>query len=347
MSADLGELATSVSIPGLRLRLADPARDAEAVAAVLEAANRNDGVEWLPTAEDVRHEWEHTVGLDPARDVLVAEVDGEPGLAAVVEGDWRLRAGRVFHQNHPVVRPVWRRRGLGRALLRWAEAHVAEGVAAGEMGDPAVPHLLAGWADLEIEGTPEFAVDAGYEIAGYGIMMTRDLTQPIPDLPLPEGIEVRPVRPEDHHRIWDADSEAFQDHRDPATRTEADFDRWFTIPSLDTSLWEVAWDGDEVVGSVMNFVFREENERAGWSRGWLEHISVRRPWRKRGIAAALVARSLRRLRDMGLTEGALGADAENLTGAVRLYESLGFRRARTSANYRKALPGLGGEGPRP
>jgi ribosomal protein S18 acetylase RimI-like enzyme len=87
----------------------------------------------------------------------------------------------------------------------------------------------------------------------------------------------------------------------------------------------------------MNFVFPEENERLGVARGWLQHVSVRRPWRRRGLAAALIAESLRALRDRGLAEAALGVDAENTTGALRLYESLGFRRHRTGVSFRKLI----------
>jgi mycothiol synthase len=92
-----------------------------------------------------------------------------------------------------------------------------------------------------------------------------------------------------------------------------------------------------VAGAVMNFVFAEENERLGVRRGWLEHISTRRPWRRRGVAAALIADSLRELRARGLDEAALGVDSENLSGALRLYESLGFRRFKTGIAFRKPL----------
>ena len=36
-----------------------------------------------------------------------------------------------------------------------------------------------------------------------------------------------------------------------------------------------------------------------------------------------------------MTEAALGVDAENITGALGVYEALGFRRARTAVSYRK------------
>ena len=87
----------------------------------------------------------------------------------------------------------------------------------------------------------------------------------------------------------------------------------------------------------MNYVFPEENEKLGIQRGWLEHISVRRPYRRRGLAGALIADSMRALRDRGLEEAALGVDAENPSGALHLYESFGFRRHRTGIAYRKAF----------
>jgi mycothiol synthase len=323
-------------IEGLVVRHIDLERDVAPLAELLAALNQHDGVEWVPTPESLAHDLAHTSGQDVAEDVLVAEAGGE--LVGTVQTNWRIRAERVFHHLGPAVRPDLRHRGLGRALLAWTEAHVAAGLAAGTMGPRNLPHILAGWADLEIEEVAPFAAAAGYTVTGYGVLMTRPLDQPLPDVPLPDNLEVRPVRPEDHRRIWDADVEAFQDHRDPGLRTEEDFVHRYTQPDIDTSLWEVAWDGDEVAGSVTNFIFPEENARLGLSRGWLEHVSVRRPWRKRGLASALMVRSMRRFRDLGLTEAALGADAENLSGAVRLYEALGFRRVRTAANYRKPLP---------
>jgi len=322
-------------IDGLTFRHVDLEIDIAALAELLAVVSQHDGVEWVPTARSLAHDLGHASGQDVTQDVLVAEAGGE--LVGTVLTNWRIRGERVFHHIEPVVRPDRRHRGLGRALLAWTEAHIASGLASGTMGPTDRPHVLAGWADLEIAEVAPFAAAAGYAVTGYGVVMTRPLDQPLPDAPMPDGLEVRAVRAEDHRRIWDADVEAFQDHRDPGLRTEEDFVHWFEQPDIDTSLWEVAWDGGEVAGSVMNFVFPEENERLGLSRGWLEHISVRRPWRKRGLASALMARSMHRFQAMGLAEAALGADAENLSGAVRLYEALGFRRVRTAANYRKPL----------
>ena len=85
---------------------------------------------------------------------------------------------------------------------------------------------------------------------------------------------------------------------------------------LDTSLWVVAWEGDEIAGVVQTWIWPDENERLGVKRGWLERISVRRPWRRRGLGRAMTAEALRRLRDAGMDEAMLGVDSENPTGAL-------------------------------
>lgn len=324
------------AIDGLVARPFDADRDYPAVAELIAEVNGHDGVDWLPSAEALRNDWIHTDGFVPADDVLVVEIHGT--LRAYAEQSWRLRGQTVHHSITVAVSPTARGRGIGRALLDWAEARVRSGLAAGGLGATLPhPHVFAGWGELEVPAVLPWATAAGYHVDGYGVMMIRPLAEPIPEIALPDGLELRPVRPEDHRAIWDADTEAFQDHRDPDRRTEADFLGFFSQPDIDTSRWLVAWAGDEVAGSVLNFVFPDENERLGVRRGWLEHVSVRRPWRKRGLASALIAQSMLLLRDMGLEEAALGADAENLTGAVRLYEALGFRRARTAARYRKEI----------
>jgi mycothiol synthase len=79
--------------------------------------------------------------------------------------------------------------------------------------------------------------------------------------------------------------------------------------------------------------WREEHTALGIERGWLEHISVRRPWRRRGLGRAITAESLRRLRAAGMTDAMLGVDADNPTGAVGLYEGLGFELERKATAY--------------
>lgn len=318
-------------IPGLRFRRFAGPDDYEAVAAAARAANGHDGVPWMPDAANVRTELEHTADFEPRRDLILAEVDGE----AVAFGQviHQVRDGLAVYTSFGAVRPEWRRRGLGRAILAHNEAHAR---ALAEMFDDAGGRVLGAWADEQEGGARALLEAAGYEPVRYYFLMRRPHLEDIPDAPLPAGLEIRPVQPEHHRAIFEADSEAFRDHWGHREPTEADFERMFASPDLDTGLWVVAWDGDEVVGSVQTMIWRSENEALGVRRGWLEHISVRRPWRRRGVARAIIAEALRRLRGAGMEEAMLGVDAENPTGALQLYEVLGFEVHDRGATYRKA-----------
>jgi ribosomal protein S18 acetylase RimI-like enzyme len=167
--------------------------------------------------------------------------------------------------------------------------------------------------------------------------MVRSLAEPITLTPLPPGLEVRPVTPEYYRALWEADQEAFRDHWGYIPGTEADYQRWLTEPIFNPGLWQVAWDGGQIAGAVQNFVNAKENEAYHRKRGYTEGIFVRRPWRKRGLARALIMRSLQMFKNMGFTEAALGVDAENLSGALRLYESCGFRAVKRESLYRKPM----------
>jgi len=134
-----------------------------------------------------------------------------------------------------------------------------------------------------------------------------------------------------------AEDEAFRDHWGHRPETDADRRRWLDDPRQDLALWQVAYAGDEVAGVVFPLVDSAENERFGRRRAWLDSVSVRRPWRRRGVARALIVRALLALRERGLTSAVLGVDADNPTGALGLYETVGFRRERNAAAYRKPV----------
>ncbi len=320
---------------GVTFRLVDTARDWEALAAFIREVNKYDDEPWLPSAENLEHDWSPTSGYEPGRDSLLA-IDGGQIVGATQVG-WRQRTGKVVHNAEVWVLPSRRREGIGSALLAWVEAHSIEGLAAGWGGSPELPHVHGAGTDRANEASNAFAVAMGYVAVRYGVLMQRDLNQPIPDVSMPDGIEVRPVLEADHRRIWAADVEAFKDHWENAVREEADYKRFFNNPDLDTTLWQVAWDGDEVAGQVRSYISAEENQRHGRLRGYTEHISVRRPWRRRGLARAITAASLRRFRDLGMTDAMLGVDTQNANGAFGLYEGLGFVPHSSANAYRRKL----------
>ena len=320
----------------VRVRPFDYDTDLPAFAALVAEVNAFDGHDHFPTVQTLGVQWSRTALFDPGRDGVVVEDDR--GWVAMVSVDPQVRDAKVIHLIEGWIRPDRRRAGIGRALLAWSERHAAELVAMRSIEPWALPQFTGFGVLRDNPAAIGFAEATDYEPVRYGFVMRRDLAEPIPDAPaLPAGIEVRPVRPEHHRAIWDADQEAFLDHFEPRKRDESDFQATFHGPNTDTSMWRVAWDGDDVVGSVMNEIDAEENARLGVRVGWLEHVSVRRPWRGRGVAKALIIDSLRTLRERGMELAALGVDAENPNGALALYEGLGFRPHETWVTYRKAL----------
>ena len=320
----------------LELRPFDPGRDFPGVVDLISATNAHDqSQDWYPTVESLSIDWAPRPAFDPATDAIVVESDGRIVAGGTVE--WRERAAKIIHTSTIWVLPEFRGRGLGRRILAWLEAHARATLADGTGGPSELPHFLGGGVDTAHAASVAFAERAGYAQIRYGFQMRRPLDLPIPDVALPDGLEVRPALPEQYRTIWEADNEAFRDHFEPRELDEADFAHFTADPDCDPSLWQVAWDGDEVAGSVLNGIYRHENAQIGLDLGWLDHVSVRRQWRGRGVAKALIARSLVVLRDRGMAVAVLGVDAENPTGALQLYEGFGFQPHRQWATVRKPL----------
>jgi ribosomal protein S18 acetylase RimI-like enzyme len=169
--------------------------------------------------------------------------------------------------------------------------------------------------------------------------MVRPTTDPIPKAPLPQGLEIRSVLPEHVPAIWNAAREAFRDHWGFSEEewSITNLEEWQQSDIYQPELWQVAWESNEVCGMVLNFVSEKENQRCGRQRGYTETICVRRPWRRRGLARALIARSIRVHAELGMTEVALGVDAQNPNGALQLYQSMGYRTVKRGTCYRKPL----------
>jgi mycothiol synthase len=319
------ELPDAPAIDGLRFRR-PRGDDAEydTLAEVIGIASRADDIPWFPSGTMLREDWEQDDKdeFEPARDAVVAEVDGR---IVAVAGQWRvIRGGRPVYSPWGHVDPAWRRRGIGGAMLREnLRSADARAITLGDApsGGRAVVRALAGETEA---GFQAILRATGLVPIRWVFLMRRPTLDDIPEAPLPDGFELRPVEPAQHRAIVLADDEAFRDHWEPRDFTESSFKALFEKEELTTDLWVVAWDGDEVAGSVQTWIWPHENERLGVKRGWLDSISVRRPWRRRGLARAMTAEALRRLKAVGMDDAMLGVDAENPTGALGLYEGLGF-----------------------
>lgn len=320
-------------ISGLVLR---PYRrgDAAALAELFNADEAADGLDWRTTAEELDNWFAHpTAGFDAERDVLVLEIDGRVMGHARLEWVDTTDGFREFRMSC-AIHPDQRRRGIGRWLLRLNEELAAARFREQPANRPAV---LGTWCPDRRVGKAALIEQEGYRPVRYFFEMERPNLEGIVLPPMPAGLEVRPVRDDQIRQLWDADVEAFADHWGGFDGSDARFEAWRSAPMFDRSLMVVAWDGDEIAGGVTNEVNEAENAALGRRRGWLASVFVRRPWRRRGLARALVMRSLALLRDGGMTSAVLGVDADNANEALRLYTECGFEIHTRAAAYRKPL----------
>lgn len=302
--------------------------------AVIEASKQADRIERSDTIESLTNTYAHLTNCDPYQDMVMAEVAGE--LVGYARAWWlQLHGSTHTYTTFGLIRPEWRRRGLGTAMLHRLQARLRV-IAAGHPRD--VPRLLEGSTDDSVAGTEALFGANGYTAVRHAFDMVRPSLEAIQDAALPAGLAVRPVQPEHYRAIWEADAEAFADHWGATQPSEAGYQAWLHHPIIFTpELWQVAWAGDEVAGMVRSFIDRNENEEYGRARGYTEFISTQRPWRKRGLARALILRSLRLLRDHGMTDASLSVDTENPSGALQLYERCGFQTTKRYTVYRKPL----------
>jgi mycothiol synthase len=309
------------------------------ILAIIDGSKQLDNIKRSDTLEDVKRNYAHLHNCDPYQDMLFAEVDGQAiGYTRVW---WEITADGEWHGfSLAFLLPEWRHKGIGTQFLYFTEERlreISENLLKSGQLTSGAPRFYSVFVTETETGKEALLQHAGYAPIRYFFSMVRPDLENIPDLPLPSGLEVRPVQPEHRRQIWDASQEAFRDHWGYIPEPDEEYEKLLADPNVDPSLWQVAWDGEEVAGMVQNFILKEENQEYNRKRGYTEGICTRRPWRKRGLARALIARSLSMLKELGMEEAALGVDAENISGALRLYESMGYRMDRRHANYRKSL----------
>jgi ribosomal protein S18 acetylase RimI-like enzyme len=110
-----------------------------------------------------------------------------------------------------------------------------------------------------------------------------------------------------------------------------------TDPDFDPELWLIVMAGESPVGISLNLSYLDEDPEMGW----IQSLGVLREFRQRGIARALLLHAFGQFYQRGRKRAGLEVDAQNLTGALRLYESVGLRAYRTTHVLEKELrPGV-------
>jgi len=326
-------------IPGLIFRDFRGETDYPKILAVILGCSPVDGLERADTLEDITNAYSHLHHCDPYRDMLFAEVDGE--VVGYTRYWWEIEgSGDWIGIEFGYVLPEWRQKGIGSSLLRFTEGRLQEIAASlkesGELPVEATCYMTNEVHEGEINRI-SLVERFNYQVVRYAYEMRRPDLENIPDLPLPADVEVREVKPEHLRQIWEASNEAFRDHWGSIPEPWEAFESFTQSPDYDPTLLRVAWQGDQVVGMVLSFIDQDQNEKFGRKRGYTENICVRRPWRKQGVAKALIAMSLKALKERGMTEAGLGVDAENISGALQLYKYMGYQVIKRMMIYRKQI----------
>jgi mycothiol synthase len=208
-------------------------------------------------------------------------------------------------------------------------------------GHPPVPErYFQAWASDRQKDWIAVLQSCDYHVVRRFINMLYPLGEAgAPVKPLPSGLEIHPITPENIRAVWEAQKEmnAVLFENVAEDWLDEKYPDWLANPENNPRFWQVAWDGDQLAGMVLAHLNEQENEKRNRQRGYTEHIYVRPQWRGRGLASALIARSLQVLKEQGMTEAELGVDAENESAAFHLYESLGYKTFSIDTWFRKIM----------
>jgi len=317
------------------------ADDVADASVLLEAAEQQDdtGEHWSP--DDLTEWWVNDL-FDLRYDSLaVTSPDGGLVAWATVLALPTFRdAFRIILEAR--VHPAWRDRGIGRAILAW---QIARGREVHAERHPSSPAVLAVEVYTSMPSLEGLVRRAGLTEERWYFVMERPLTE-VPPVPAVEGVELVPFS-------WDRDDEirrthnaAFTEHHGSAERDEKTWQTLFTGQrGFRPELSSLAVADGAVVAYSLAYVFEADTAANGYETVDLGQIGVLPSARGRGLAKATIASVLRAAADRGFAQAALQVDSENVTGALALYEGLGFTRRRTQIQWALPLAPVGGQDP--
>jgi mycothiol synthase len=297
---------------GVILRNAEEA-DAAPMAELMNVAEAPLGGDAESSADDVRHHWNRTND----NKTWLAERNGQlvGSLETFVHGDGHLDTDVYVH-------PDLEATTLAAALVRISEDD------ARERGLTRIRNAVLQNDDL----ATALLEREGYVTVRHFYRMTRELDDDLPEPEWPDGVELVPFDFErDVETVHAAVEEAFENEWGHVPETpEAWRERTPKRGGYAPELWIVVRDGNEVAAVTIC-----DSKRFGMA--WIATVAVRPAWRKRGLGLAMLYESFRRFRDRGEALAGLGVDAQNATGATRLYERAGMQRAWAATVYEKEL----------
>ncbi|MGO2140860.1 MAG: GNAT family N-acetyltransferase [Leucobacter sp.] len=331
------ELAVPGSEDGLVWRELRQA-DLEALLEFERAVDAVDDPEATTDLEDLEERFD-TPGFDPGTDSLIA-VSTQGAVVAYGEAFLEATGEAIVtvHVNGRV-HPQWRRKGLGTRLLRWQEARGRQQLAASGLRLPAMLSTLVG---EHADGQRALFEAEGFIPARWWIEMERLLDELGPEAPLQAGLRVEPYTARWSEQARLVINDAFRDHWGSQPTSRGDWEdaqqsedfraKWSAVAFATLESGE-----DELVGAITVEGDDDEWEACGYRFGNVDEVGVRRDWRGRGVASALLGHSMRAMRDAGMERATLDVDSDSPTGAHALYARLGFAETGRSVTYAKTF----------
>lgn len=284
------------------------------------------------TLERYQKEWS-TPGFNLETDCqLVTTLDGT--VVGVTE-IWCLSPYvRIFAWVR--VHPDYRGQGIGTYLTEWGEERARKAIPLAPEGARV---LLEGGNTSTHQPAKELLEAQGYTLARHFISMKIEMDSPPPEAIWPKGITIRTMKPDDDLAfVYRAIDDAFKDHwghvDEPFEEGFAKWQHWvISDPDYNPALWFLAMAGEEIAGLSLCMP---------WASGYtdmsyVDTLGVRRPWRRQGLALALLHHSFAQFYQRGVFKVSLDVDASSLTGATRLYEKAGMHTYRQFSLFRKEL----------
>jgi ribosomal protein S18 acetylase RimI-like enzyme len=228
------------------------------------------------------------------------------------------------------VRPSHRRQGLGSALFEWS---LRRGTDIATGFDASLPTRIETDAADHQHDLRAVAARAGFEPVRTFLEVARPTNEPVPDVPAPPGLELVGWTPALDEEARLAHIEAFADHWGSEPRSQEEWAQWYTGHRAfrpDLSVLAVEPASGQVASLVLTAAYPQD-----WARlpreAWINTVGTRRAFRGKGVARWLMTDVHRRIAasDTGFTRAILGVDAENPTGALGLYRSLGYEDVRS------------------
>lgn len=284
--------------------------------------------------DEVQQEWElPAFDLDNATRIVLTP-DGY--LIGYIEV-WDIREPPVDVYVWSRVHPDWEDKGIGKAMMNWGENRAREAIAR-TPDDARV--VMRSYVFSTYSYGERLLEEAGMRLIRHVYRMRIDLDTQPPPAKWPERIRLCPFELErDSKAVYLAEDDAFRDHWGHVDEPfEIGYKRWLHFAAsntkvFDPTLWYIAMDEDEIAGFAICIPESSEDPKMGW----IESIGVRRPWRRRGLALALLHHSFLDFHNRGQECVGLSVDASNLTGATRLYEKAGMHVVRRLDSYEKEL----------